>query len=162
MLSFLPHPQKPKGCGKRQDPTLLAFEWKPTNCSFWLCPLEHAIFWTGLDLREQRSAGSKTEAPRNSSSSHHRSLAEMRDWEREWTPVGVAAPPPPLGPHQLLQPFLLRSMKEASLTSWGLGKFTETTPLKKRTGLGLGSFLCQGCGWERRCLTEVFQFFLFF
>lgn len=162
MLSFLPHPQKPKGCGKRQDPTLLAFEWKPTNCSFWLCPLEHAIFWTGLDLREQRSAGAKTEAPGNPCSSHHRSLAEMRDWEREWTLVGVAAPPPPLGPHQLLQPFLLRSMKEASLTSWGLGKFTETTPLKKRTGLGLGSFLCQGCGWERQCLTEVFQFFFFF
>ena len=74
MLSFLPHPQKPKGCGKRQDPMLLAFEWKPTNCSFWLCPLEHAIFWTGLDLWEQRSTGTKTEVPRNPCSSHHHRL----------------------------------------------------------------------------------------
>ena len=79
MLSFLPHPQKPKGCGKCQDPTLPAFEWKPTNCSFWLCPLEHAIFWTGLDLWEQRSAGTKTEAPRNPCSSHHRRLPAAPD-----------------------------------------------------------------------------------
>ena len=52
--------------------------------------------------------------------------------------------------YQLLQPFLLRPTKEAILTSWGLGKFKETTLLKKkkRRGLVLGSFLCQGCGWE--------------
>lgn len=40
--------------------------------------------------------------------------------------------PATIADYQLLQTFLLRSTKEAILTSWGLGKFKETTLLKKK------------------------------
>lgn len=42
MLSFLPHPQKPKGCGKRQDPSSLHLSGNPqtalSGCARWNMP----------------------------------------------------------------------------------------------------------------------------
>ena len=107
MLSFLPHPQKPKAVANARIQRSLHLSGNPqtalSGCARWNMP------FSGLGL----IFGSKGQlAPRP---------------RRPGTPA-----PATIADYQLLQTFLLRSTKEAILTSWGLGKFKETTLLKKK------------------------------
>lgn len=113
-LSFLPHPQKPKGCGKRQDPSSLHLSGNPqtalSGCARWNMPFSGLglIFGSKGQLAPRlRSAGTKTEAPRNPS-------------------------PATITDYQLFQPFLLRSTKEEILNFLGSGEIQRNDTAKKK------------------------------